>query len=192
MLSKIDANSMSDKLLEMKFAFDSISSSSSSTASPVDSERLLNQLLKPSTSPKEMSNPNISLNIKSISSQLDIEEMGSYNYPKISVQHNAIAIRSSEKWGALLTSQSGQDWQLMVVSAMALKESEDQMHSIFTRSFKPICTTAFFVVDPILQYDLYISRACPVTIDERFVSGSSYVVLNEFAYTNKLEHTKSY
>ncbi len=78
---------------------------------------------------------------------------------------------------------SGQDWQLMVVSSIALKENEDQMHSIFTRSLQAVCTTPYFTTDVILQYNLYLSSACPLTINERLVSGSSYIVLNDFAYS---------
>ena len=68
-------------------------------------------------------------------------------------------------WGVILSSATGQEWQLFIMSKMDMLSAPFSPTSVLSPANQPITTTASLTLNPVEQYAAFIARKCPNTID---------------------------
>lgn len=93
---------------------------------------------------------------------LNTEFMGNFDYPKMWMRTNIIYIIGSGKWGTFLTSTSGEDWQLYLMSKRDMSASAViPAITILDEVDQPVSVTSNILTNPVELYAYTISRKCP-------------------------------
>ena len=101
---------------------------------------------------------------------LDTTLMGATSYPKLRMRQNIIYVIGRGSWGAVLTSNTGLDWQLFITQKADIDSftpgnvlPDNTVLAHRARTF-----WGGFTTNPVEVYAMMISRQCPtyITVNE--------------------------
>lgn len=87
--------------------------------------------------------------------------MGDFSTPQVRMKRNVIHVVSRENWGAILSSATGQEWQLFIMSKSDMSAAPVWPTTVLTESNEQITTTAALSLNPLELYKRTLSRTCP-------------------------------
>lgn len=93
---------------------------------------------------------------------LNTEFMGNFDYPKMWMKTNIVYIIGAGKWGTFLTSNSGEDWQLYLMSKKDMSAAAViPAITVLDEVDQPVSVTSNILTNPVELYAYTIGRKCP-------------------------------
>jgi hypothetical protein len=107
----------------------------------------------------------IALSVRAAPMQLLTEDMGHVAYPKLFVRPNLIHAVGTGRWGVMLSSVSGEEWQLFIASKTDLLLSNlVKPVDVSSPAGEAVCTRGNFMGSAADVYRHLLGRQCPLHI----------------------------
>jgi len=87
--------------------------------------------------------------------------MGDFSRPQVRMKRNVVHVVSRESWGAILSSATGQEWQLFIMSKSDMSAVPVWPTTVLTENNQQITTTSVLSLNPLELYKRSLSRTCP-------------------------------
>ena len=119
--------------------------------------------------------PEVRIDIQSTPMVLDSRWMGSTTYPKVRMKSNIVHVASRKPWGAILSSATGHEWQLFIMSRREMPAVNVWPTTMLSMHEQQITSTAALSLNPLEIYRRTLSRQCPsfLQFGDFGVSGSA-------------------
>ncbi len=120
----------------------------------------LQQLLAAHAAAHNGAEAEVQVRVSSVPMLLNSQWMGDFSLPQIRMKRNVVHVVGRD-WGAILSSATGQEWQLFIMPKNDMNASPLWPTTALTENNQQITTTAAMTTNPVELYRRSISRQCP-------------------------------
>ena len=103
------------------------------------------------------------LDVDAVPMSIFHEYMGYNEYPKIHIRERLIHILGDGRWGVMLSSNSGVEWQLFILSKNDMHMASLGLIDAIDSSRQPVCPRQGLSESPVKAYENIIARKCSNT-----------------------------
>ena len=102
----------------------------------------------------------IQLDVDAVPMSMFHEYMGYDEYPKIHIRERLIHIVGNGRWGVMLSSNTGVEWQLFILSKNEMRMASFGLIDAIDSSQQPVCVRQGLSESPVKAYENILSRRC--------------------------------